>query len=176
MATKPKTKPADLLKERAEQAKKVAGPEGPDRSHKYSPKWKPPKTAAAGADLLWQVQQRKSDAQKAVDAIEAEEKDLKAWLVETLPASGASGIAGKLCRVTLVRKEVPRVEDWPKVYAGIVAEYQRHAKKKDGLQDGAFSLLQRRLTEGAVKEAWEAGQAIDGVGKFPVTTLSVGKA
>lgn len=173
MATAKKT--ADPLKGRAEQAKKAAGTGSDEKSYKYPEGWKEPKSLAAGADLLWQLQQKRSDAQKVADAIEAQEKAVKNWLIDNLPKSDASGVAGKLCRVTAVRKEVPRVEDWSKVYAGIVSDYQRHAKKKDGQQDGAFSLLQRRLGEGAVKEMWEAGLAIDGVGKFTAVTLSVNK-
>jgi len=173
MATK---KVDGALAAKAASAKKVAGEEGKDNSHKYSPKWKVPKNVATAADLLWQAQERKKVAQAAVDTIAAEESDLKAWLIETLPKSNAAGVTGKLCRVTVVKKEVPRAESWPKVYASIVSQYQSHMRKKDGQQDGAFALLQRRLGEGAVKEAWEAGLSIDGVGKFTAVTLSINKA
>lgn len=173
MATK---KAETALAAKAATAKKVAGEEGKDNSHKYSPKWKAPKNTATAADLLWQAQERKKVAQAAVDLIAAEESDLKAWLIKSLPKSDANGVTGKLCRVTVVKKEVPRVESWPKVYASVVAQYQSHMRKKDGQQDGAFALLQRRLGEGAVKEAWEAGLSIDGVGKFTAVTLSINKA
>jgi len=174
MATK-SSKPADSLAARAKQASKVAGAEGGEKVYKYPEGWKAPKTLAAGADLLWQLQAQRTVAQKIADEIEAKEKAVKNWLIDNLPKSDANGISGKLCRVTIVKKEVPRAEDWSLVYSGIVAEYQKHAKKKDGLQDGAFSLLQRRLGEAAVKEVWEAGKAIQGVGKFTATTLSINK-
>src|SRR3990167_7149426 len=125
-----------VLAAKAASAKKVAGEEGKDNSHKYSPKWKVPKNVATAADALWQAQERKKIAQAAVDVIAAEESDLKAWLIETLPKSNAAGVTGKLCRVTVVKKEVPRAESWPKVYASIVAQYQSHMRKKDGQQDG----------------------------------------
>lgn len=186
MATKPAASPAKkdpkvpssvgkALKAKLDTAAQVAGKEGKDNSHKYSPGWKAPKTPALATDLLWQVQQRKKEAQAKLDAIEAEESDLKAWLIETLPKSDASGVAGKFCRVTVVRKEVPRVADWTKLYANIVSRYQAHVRRKDGQQDGAFALLQRRLGEGAVKEAWANGEGIEGVEKFTAVTLSINK-
>lgn len=175
MATVKKAKPTDSLKERAEQAKKVAGPDTPDRSHKYLPSFKVPKSIAIAADALWKKQEERKKAQAVADALEAEEADLKAWIIEELPKSQATGVSGKLCRVTAVRKEVPRIENWPQFYAGIVAEYQSHVRRKDGQQDGAFSLLQRRVGEAAVKERWEGGHGVEGVGKFTVTTLSINK-
>jgi len=169
-AAKPPT-----LKERAAQAAKVAGPEGKDTTHKFQKGWKAPKSVAIAADALWNAQLKKSEAQKAVDLIAAEESDLKAWIIETLPKSEASGVAGKLCRVTITKKDVPRVEDWPKVYESIVAQYQAHKLKKDGMEASAFALLQKRLGEAAVKEIWENGKTLEGVGKFTVTSLSVNK-
>ena len=174
MATKPKAIEA-TLKAKAAAQQVVAGKEEKDNSHKYSPKWKAPKSLALGADLLYNAQARKAEAQKVVDAIEAEEADLKAWLIDTLPKSDASGVAGKLCRVTIKKKEVPRVESWPKLYETIVARYQAHKRRKDGQEDGAFALLQRRVGEGAVKEAWENGEGVEGVGKFTAVTLSITK-
>jgi len=166
---------ADKLSMKAKQASKTAGAEGGEKAYKYPEGWKPPKTLAAGADLLWKLQAERAAAQKLVDAIEVQEKAVKNWLIDNLPKSDANGISGKLCRVTIIKKEVPRAEDWALVYAGIVAEYQKHAKKKDGLQDGAFSLLQRRLGDATIKEVWESGTAIPGISKFTATTLSINK-
>jgi hypothetical protein len=163
------------LKAKLDSATKVAGSDAPDRSHKFLPSFKKPKSMALAADLLWTKQEERKKAQAIADALEAEEKDLKAWIIDELPKSQASGIAGKLCRVTAVRKEVPQVSDWPKFYAGLVAEYQAHLRRKDGQQDGAFSLLQRRLGDTAVKERWENGHGVEGVGKFTVTSLSINK-
>lgn len=175
MATVKKASSDAALKERAVKAQKIAGSDAPDRTHKYLPTFKAPKSVALAADALWKKQQERKQAQAVADALEAEEADLKAWIIEELPKSQATGVAGKLCRVTAGRKEVARVEDWPKFYAGVVAEYQSHMRRKDGQQDGAFSLLQRRIGEAAVKERWENGVAIAGVGKFTATTLSITK-
>lgn len=127
------------------------------------PKFKIPKALGACADRLYELRDLKAAAQKAVDAIEAEYNAIKEYVIETLPKSEASGVAGRTGRVAVVRKEVPQVEDWTAFYA--------HVKKT-----GAFELLQRRLGEGAVKERWEAGKVVPGVTKFTAVTISLTKA
>jgi hypothetical protein len=135
--------------------------------------FKPPKSLALAADEFFKLREQRRAVQKEADRLQELETAMKMHLIDELPKANSSGIAGKLVRISLVKKDVPRAEDWSKVYANIVDEYQRHAKKKDGQQDGAFALLQRRLGEAAVQEAWAAGKAIDGVGKFTITDLSV---
>lgn len=125
-------------------------------------KYKFPKTLAACADRLFELREKRLEEQKKVDAIEAEEKAVKEHLIQNLPKSEASGVAGKLCRVTVITKPVPQVQDWDKFYAYV-------GKTK------SFDLLQRRLTDTAIKERWEAGKKIPGVEPFNVVTLSVNK-
>ncbi len=121
-----------------------------------------PKTLGACADRVYQLRQQRLTAQKVVEGIQAEETALREHLIATLPKSQASGVAGKLARVTIETKVVPQVADWPKFYA--------YVKKT-----GSFDLLQRRLTDGAVKERWEAGQKIPGVQTFNAVTVSINK-
>lgn len=125
-------------------------------------KYKFPPKLGACADRLYQLREKRLLMQKETDAVEAEEKALKEHLIQTLPKSEAGGIAGKLARVSVVTKAVPRVEDWDKLYAYI--------KKK-----GEFELLQRRVADTAVQERWEAGKAVPGVASFDVVTLSMNK-
>lgn len=125
-------------------------------------KYKFPKTLAACADKFYQLKEQKSAAQKLVDAIDAECKALKEHLINNLPKSEASGVAGKLARVTVVNKKVPQVKDWDKLYA--------HIKKTN-----QFEFLQRRLSDSAVNERWDNGKSVPGVESFNVTTLSVNK-
>jgi hypothetical protein len=125
-------------------------------------KYKFPKALAACADKYYQLKEQKAAAQKLVDAIDAEGKALKEHLINTLPKSEASGVAGKLARVTVVTKPVPQVKDWEKFY--------KYVKKTD-----QFELLQRRLSDAAVKERWDAGKQVPGVESFNVVTLSVNK-
>lgn len=126
------------------------------------PKFKFPKTMGACADRLYELRQKRLEEQKKVDLIEAEEKALKEHIIQNLPKSEASGVAGKLARVTVVTKEIPQVEDWDAFY--------KYVKKT-----GNFDLMQRRLTDAAVKERWEAGEEIPGVKHFQVVTVSINK-
>lgn len=121
-----------------------------------------PKTMGACADKLYELRNRRLLEQKKVDAIAAEETALKEHIIQTLPKSEASGIAGKLARVTVVTKEVPQVEDWDLFY--------KHIKKT-----GSFDLMQRGLAAAAIKARWEDGKEVPGVKHFNVVSISMGK-
>ena len=107
-----------------------------------------------------------------MDALQSFETQLKERIIAELPKSQASGVAGKLARVQLDSKPVPRVvtqdeagnevAGWSQVY-----EYIRRNKR--------FDLLQRRLSEGAVKEMWDEGKEIPGIEKFTIVTVSCTK-
>ena len=66
-----------------------------------------PKTLGACADRVYELRAKRLAAQKDVDAIEAEEKALKEHIINTLPKSETTGVAGKVARVTVVTKQVP---------------------------------------------------------------------
>lgn len=127
-----------------------------------APKFKFPKTLGACADKVYELREKRLAAQKAVDAIEAEEKALKEHIINTLPKSEANGVAGKLARVTVVTKQVPQVKDWTAFWKGF-------NKSKD------TDLLQRSVSKAAVEARWEAGKKIPGVEAFQVVTLSINK-
>lgn len=122
----------------------------------------PPNTLAACADLLYATRERRLKLSKQVDELEAQEGKLKNHLIMELPKVSATGVSGKVARVSLESKEVVKAEHWDEVYAYI-------------LKNNAFELLQRRLNEVAIKEHWEAGKPVPGVTKFPVTVVSLGK-
>lgn len=167
--------PADKLADRAAKVAKTASKVSTKKEYEYPEGFKKPKSLALGTDTLWELQVKRKAVQKIADALEVQENAIKHYLIENLPKSDASGVAGKFCRVTVGSKEVPHADDWSKVYAGIVADYLAHVKKKDGQQDGAFSLLQRRLGEAAIQEIWKAGESVEGVGVFNAVTLSINK-
>ncbi len=125
-------------------------------------KYKFPKALAACADKLYELRAKRQAAQKVADTIEAEEKAIKAHIIDNLPKSEASGVAGKLCRVTAITKEIPQLKDKEKFYA--------YVKKNN-----RFDLLQSRLSDAAVKEIWESGKEVPGVGRFNAVTLSINK-
>ena len=121
-----------------------------------------PKGLGACADRLFQVRAERLTVQKQVEQLMAEESAIKEHLINTLPKSDASGVSGRLARVTIVTKEIPQVKDWDAFY--------QYVKKT-----GSFDLMQRRLTDAAIKERWEEGKEIPGVEHFHVVSVSINK-
>lgn len=129
---------------------------------KPKPAFQVPKTLGACADALYTIRQERLKAQKVVDELETNEKAIKAHVIDTLPKSNASGIAGKLARVTVTTKTIAQVQDWPSFYAYV-------AKNK------AFEMLQKRLGDAAIQERWDAGKKVPGVEPFTIVGVSVNK-
>jgi len=125
-------------------------------------KFKLPKSLAICADQLYETKAKRLEAQKVVDALQAQETALREHLIDNLPKSEATGVAGKVARATVVVKEVPQVEDWDKLWV--------HIKKNN-----AFELLQKRLSTTAVAERWDAGKEIPGVNHFKAVSISLNK-
>lgn len=132
------------------------------KTEQAKPKFKLPKTLGACADQLFTVRQQRLEIQKQIDELQAQESALKEHIINTLPKSEASGVAGKLARVTVVTKQVPQIKDWDAFY--------KHVKKT-----GDFELMQRRLADTAIKERWEAGKEVPGVEHFNAVTVSINK-
>jgi hypothetical protein len=125
-------------------------------------KYKFPKALGACADRLFELRNHRLAEKKKLDEIQAEETALKNHIIENLPKSEASGVAGKLARVTVVVNQVPQVKDWEAFY--------KYVKKT-----GNFDLMQKRLTDTAIKERWDAGQEVPGVEHFNVVSVSINK-
>jgi hypothetical protein len=122
-----------------------------------------PKTMGSCADLIYKLRKRRLDAQKVVDAIEAEEKALKAYIIDNLPKSNLKGATGSVANVRVVTKEIPQVNNWDDFYT-----FVRKSKRTD--------LLQKRLSEGAIQEILDSGKKVPGVGLFTAVSLSITKA
>jgi len=123
--------------------------------------YKFPATFGGIADRLYELNKSRLAQQKIADAIEEEEKALKAHLIATMPKDDTGGI-GKVARVSLGSKEVPQVKDWPTFYKFIL-------KTKN------FSFLQKRVGEAMIKEIWDSGKTVPGVEPFSVITVSLNK-
>lgn len=95
------------------------------------------------------------ELKKKYDELEAEEKSLKAALIENM--KGGVPTPGAI----LIEKLKPQVVDWAAFYAHIKAT-------------GEFELLQRRVTESAWMERWADGVKVPGVIGFPVWDVKVG--
>lgn len=126
-----------------------------------------PKSLAECADLLYTIRQERLAKDKEAAALKAKEFILTEHLIANLPKSSATGVAGKVARVTAVSQTIPQVADWDKLQGYILA----NGKKNPGV----FSLLQRRLGDTAVKEMWAAGKTVPGVEPFDLTKLSINK-
>lgn len=121
-----------------------------------------PESMAACADLLYVRREQRLAADKVADELKKEEVSLENWIIDHLPKSDATGVAGHIARVQVLNKTVPRVVDWPALYKYI-------SKNK------AWELLQRRVGEGAVKERWEAGKEVPGVEHYSFPKVSIHK-
>jgi hypothetical protein len=124
--------------------------------------FKMPKSLAECADLLYTTKEKRLKVQKEADALGDLEKALKEHLINNLPMSKATGVAGKIARVTILPKQRPQVQDWDKFYAYI---------KKNN----AFELLQRRTADKAIEERWENKKQIPGVEAFAYKSVSINK-
>lgn len=125
--------------------------------------YKFPAKLGACADKLYKLKESRLALNKRASAIEAEEKALKAHIINTLPASEASGIAGRLVRVTITKKEIPIVVDQE-----AFRKYMNRTKR----WDLAYKL---QPSAPAVRDLWDEGKDVKGLDKFTLKTLSMNK-
>ena len=121
-----------------------------------------PKTLAQCADLLYETQQKRYVIQHTADDLKKLESALTEKLIQELPAGEATGVAGKVGRVSVVAKTVPVVSDW-------AAFWKNFRKDRD------MDLLKHRLSTEAVQARWDAGKVVPGVETYISKTLSVKK-
>lgn len=121
-----------------------------------------PKTTAGIVDLFYKVRAERLEAQKSVDAIAEFEQELKRELINTIPKSEATGVAGRVARATIVTKEIDQVKDWDSFY-----EYMRKTKSWD--------LLQKRLNASAVRARREAKKPVPGTEVVNIVDVSITK-
>lgn len=121
-----------------------------------------PKTLGAVADLLYKTRKARLAKAKEVEKLQAQETELKEHIIANLPKSNASGIAGKVARVSVSNKLEYRVSNWADLY--------KYIKKND-----AFALLQRRLSTEAVAEVIEEKKKLPGVESIDIPRVSLNK-
>ena len=124
--------------------------------------FKMPKTLGACADALYTLRKERLALEDQAEKIKQKESAIKEYFIKQVPKSKADGIIGKLATAKLNPTMVAQVEDWDKLHAYIV-------KKK------AWELLQRRVSDSAARERWEAGESIPGVKPFKVINVSTTK-
>jgi hypothetical protein len=130
-------------------------------------KFKLPKTLAECADQLYATRNQRLAIQKDVDVLQAQETALREHIINNLPKSNATGIAGKLVRVAVESKTVFQVEDWDQFRGYLVS----HQKKNPGV----WGLMNKAANQAGIKELWESGVKVPGVATLKVPTLSVNK-
>lgn len=120
-----------------------------------------PKSMGACADLLFKTRETRLALQKQVEALAADEATVREHIINTLPKD-STGAAGHLCRVSVVTKQIPQVKSWEDFYAYIKKTSQ-------------FDLMQRRISDAAIKERWDNGKTVPGVESFGAVSLSINK-
>lgn len=121
-----------------------------------------PKKMGACADLLYQMRASRLEEASRVKEMEKDEKDLKTYIIDTLPKSEASGVAGAMALVKVIRNPVPQVKDWDKFAAHIL-------KTKD------LGFLTKAINKTYIDELLEAGVKIPGIEIFDAVTVSCTK-
>ena len=122
-----------------------------------------PNSIGALADFYAEVRALRLAMSKATEEVHARETEVYNTILSWLSESPDTGGAGEQYRVQLVKKIRNQVADWPAVWAFI-------------REHNAFELLQRRLSEPAIKELAEQGcLVIPGVTKAEVFELSFSK-
>ena len=124
---------------------------------------KPKKQAAdlsALVDSYLSARRERLDYSKVLADFEKAEKERKQELIKYLIENKLTAAGGSIGITKLQKKLKPQASDWEEVY--------RYIKNND-----AFDLLQRRLTEGAVKLRWEDGIKIPGITAYEVYDLTI---
>lgn len=132
-----------------------------------TPVFKLPKDLAACADMLYTIKQERFAANKVVDGLKAKEAMLVEHLIDNLPKSQATGVAGKIARATITTAEIATVTDWEALYGYIL----KNAKKNPGV----WGLMQRRLNDAPAREIMDSGAELPGVSTAEIKKVSLNK-
>lgn len=103
------------------------------------------------------------EMEKDIEPIKEHEELLKKAIIAKYQEQGLTALGTPVGTVKMKEAEEPDPTDWIALWD--------HIK-----QTGDFSLLHKRVTAAAVKERWELGKEVPGVGRKTVYTLSVSKA
>lgn len=124
--------------------------------------FKPPKSLALCADMLYTLRDERLAVSKQAAAIGEKESILREYLINNLPKSNASGISGKVANVTISTETVPSVSDKKKFLAYVK-------------RTGAFDLITSSMNTKAIRDRWDDGKSVPGIGQFNVVKVSVTK-
>ena len=113
------------------------------------------RVASVGAviDQLWGYREQKRKLEADVKEVEGKIKEIEDQLMERLGAEGLEKATGTKASVSVTSSQSADVQDWDAFYPYI-------AKNK------FWHLLQRRVSDPAVRELWEQGKKVPGVVPF----------
>jgi len=130
---------------------------------KKEPNFQIPKKMGECADLMYELRTQRLKLEADAEAIKKNEGALKQHFIDKLGKDqAAKGIVGEFATVRVLSEIIPVATDWESI--------QEFMKEND-----AMDLVQRRLSDKAVKERWEAGVAVPGIDKMSVGKVSVTK-
>jgi len=121
-----------------------------------------PPSIGLRADEYHDVRELRLAMEKEVEGVKARENEIRESIIADLSKSSDTGAAGLRYRAQIVMKSKPKIEDWAKLCA-FIADQKR------------FELVQKRLSDKAVEEIWDAGYAVPGVEKIRVPEVSITK-
>lgn len=121
-----------------------------------------PKNLGECADLYAEVRELRLAMQKHTDAMKERESEIREHIISNLSKREETGAAGRRYRAQIVLKTVPTIKDW-----NVLTNYVR--------ESGRFDLLQKRVSDTAVKDLWEEGNEVPGVEKFQNVEVSITK-
>lgn len=114
-------------------------------------------------DKLYQKRSERLALSKQVDALKAEEADLRRLVIQRLQDVGLDSGRGTLATASITQDDQASVRDWAALENYI-------------LEHKSFDLLQRRVSVTAVRARWENEEVVPGVEKVTLTDLSLTKA
>jgi len=121
-----------------------------------------PRSIGLCADLYQETRELRLAMQKETEAVEAREKEIKAYIIDNLSKSDDTGAAGKHHRAQIVMKTAAKIADW-----GVFCSFIR--------KNDRFDLLQKRVSEAPIKELWEERDNVPGIEKVNVPDISITK-
>ena len=106
------------------------------------------------------IREQRLAADRLAAQLKESEDDLRKTIIAKFQDQGVKALGGQLGLVKMTELDEPVAENWELVY-DYIAEHE------------AWHLLHKRLTSTAIKELWDDGKTIPGVGHTKVYKLSV---
>ena len=119
-----------------------------------------PLTIGQATDEMWALREKKRALEASIKVIEKQMDALEETVFGLMDAQDTRKAEGKNAAVSINESTVGTVEDWDAVWTYI-------AKNK------YFHLVQKRLSDPALRELWQMGKVVPGVQPFKKRTLSV---